>query len=256
MTLVCVTNLMDDQRSCTVKGQHQVTCDGWEYRWSTDLDTEVTTGRECRGCQPKEAKHGLLCWDCWETVQTAVGGYDLLALRLAGVDRAIVRDNGGIRTQSLGSIPIPAVKLMLHELEHYLIGRPQLLDSWVASPDGAKAAIRFGRAFASAVKNHPTEEVAHKINRTRCTQCGQLTLVWNPVSAVGGDVVVKCSNPSCGAEIDQTSFEKIAAIEKPDPERPIEVILDAGQARNEKGFFAVDFDPKNPEHTALLEENA
>jgi ribosomal protein L37AE/L43A len=253
MTLICITNIMDDQRSCTIRGQHQVTCDGWEYRWSVDRNIEVASGRECRGCQPKEAKHGLLCWECWESVSTAAGGYDILAMRLAGVDRAIVRDNGGIRTQALGSIPIPAVRLMLDELSSYLRGRPASLDTWVSTETGAKAAIRFGRAYASAVKNHPTEELAHKINRTRCTECGQLTLVWNPVERLGGDVVVKCSNPDCAATIDQTSFEKIAAIEKPDPERPIEVILDAGQPRNQAGFFAEDLDPEKPEHQALLD---
>jgi hypothetical protein len=71
VTLICITNLMDDQHSCTLRGQHQITCDGWEYRWSTDQHLEVATGRECRGCQPREAKHGLLCWECWQTVLTA-----------------------------------------------------------------------------------------------------------------------------------------------------------------------------------------
>jgi ribosomal protein L37AE/L43A len=254
VTLYCITNTMDDQRSCTVKGQHELVCDGFEYKWGVEKQQEFATGRECRGCMPREARHGLLCWDCWETVQTAIGGYDLLAARLAGVDRAIVRDNGGVRTASLGSIPIPAVRLMLQELEHYLVGQNVNPDLWVASPSGARCAIRFGRAYANAIRNHPTEESAHRIRRTRCPNCNQLALVWNPVAAEGGDVTVKCRN--CAHEIDQASFEKIAAIEKPDTEVPAEVLIEAGQAVNSTGLFAEDFDPDNPEHVALVEDPA
>ncbi len=212
MSLMCTTNTMTDMRSCTIKGEHQIVCDGWAYRWNPDKDRMETSGKECKGCLPSEARQGMLCWNCWEDVQAALGGYDLLAQKLRGIDRAIQRDNGGIRTQSLGIIPIPAVRLMLDELWGYTRKMPANPILWVSSEQGAKDAIRFARAFRSAVRNHPTEETAHRVKRTRCTGCQQLTLVWNPVTRIGGQVQVKCSNPECLLAMDQTSFEAIPQV--------------------------------------------
>ncbi len=254
MSLVCITNDMHDLRPCTIKGQHQIDCDGWAYRWNEKHQRLEATGRPCHGCQPREARHGLLCWTCWESVQTAVGGYERLATLLTGIDRAVQRDNGGIRGQSLGYVPIPGVPLALEELESYIRDRHASVDVWVSNPDGAKNAVRFGRAYASALRSHPPEEVAHKINRTRCPACNRISLVWNPPVADGAEVTVICQNPECGQQLAQSSFETIAAIEKPD--LTIAVIIDAGQPRNLTGAFAEPFDPTNPDHRALIEESA
>lgn len=214
--MYCITNDMPDVRSCTIRDVHQIICDGNQYRWNSKTERFETTGRQCKGCLPRESRHGLLCWGCWENVETAIDGYQKLTRMLAGVDRAVQRDNGGVRGQSLGYVPIASVPLMLDELESYVKGRPSNADVWVSTSAGAMNAVRFGRAFAAAMRSHPTEETAHRIRRTRCTKCRQLTLVWHPAPAFRSNVTVKCSNPDCGLEMDQTSFEAIAAIEKPE----------------------------------------
>jgi hypothetical protein len=207
--LACITNSMRDVRACTIKGQHVPECDGWEYRWNEDRDREESTGDECRGCLPREAKQGLLCWACWDSASAAVEGAPRLAGMLRGVDRAVQRDNGGVASQTLGYIPIPAVKVMLDELHSYLRskGSSDTL-AWVSTPEGAADAVRLGRAYSAAVKAHPTEERAHRIGRTRCTACNQLSLVWQPPSRSGDTVVVECSNVECTAvAMNQTLHE-------------------------------------------------
>ena len=70
--LVCITNDMHDIRSCTVKDQHAANCDGWSYRWNETHQRLEATGRECHGCLPRNARHGLLCLSCWEGVVQAL----------------------------------------------------------------------------------------------------------------------------------------------------------------------------------------
>lgn len=209
MSGICVTNRMSDVRSCTIKGQHQVVCTGAEYRWNADHSRDEATGRVCEGCLPKLAHRGLICRSCKDDLDTALAGFELLADRLSGIDRAVQHDNGGVRTQSLGSIPISAVSLMLGELSSYLGFYRR-----GATPEiRAQGGVRFAQAYRSAVRNHPTEETAHPIRRIRCAACQQQTLVWNPVTRIGGAVQVKCSNPKCGVAMSQNDFE--AMDEKP-----------------------------------------
>jgi len=273
MSLYCITNDMPEVRSCTVKDEHQIVCDGFEYRWSDKRSRLETTGRLCHGCLPREARHGLLCWTCWEAADTALAGVLTLQQRLAGIDRAVQRDNGGVRGTSLGYIPIASVPLMLDELASYLRGAHINPDVWVASPSGAKNAVRLGKAFAAAVKAHPTEEQSHRIKRTRCPECRQLALQWNPPGRGGAPVTVTCQNAACGHIFDQTAFDKIAGIEKPccrqcasetcnDPGCDCHIpyadlIADPrGGLVDERGDFAEPFDPERPEHAALIEEAA
>lgn len=246
MSLMCVTNDMPDYRSCTIKDEHQIVCDGWQYRWNTEKNRQEATGRECRGCLPREARHGLLCWGCWENVQHAFAEWPPFAEKIAGVERAVQRDNGGIRSSALGYVPIPGTVLAVEEIRSYLRSYSRSVDLWVASPEGAKDSIRFARAVTAAVRTHAVEEKAHKIKRTRCTECKQLTLVWRPAAREGDDVTVKCSNTACATVLDQSSFEKITAIEKPGAPIP------AGDLpKDARGDFAEMFDPTRPEHEAL-----
>ena len=211
MTLVCITNDMTDIRSCTTKDAHLVSCNGWAYRWNDTRGREEATGKECRGCVPREARRGLLCWTCWESAEEALGGHELLRQRLAGVDRAVQRDNAGVRSQTIGYVPIPSVKLMFDELDSYLRSMTSSAELWVANKQGAVDAVRFGRAYAAGVRSHPTEEKAHRIDRARCTECRQMCLVWNPVARFGDEVRITCGNPECSLSIGQTSFELLDA---------------------------------------------
>ena len=211
MTLLCITNSMTDARSCTHKGEHTVYCDGFEYRFNPERHRDETTGRFCRGCLPLEARHGMLCAGCWERVGRAYASWTPeIELMLSTIDRAVQRDNGGIRSGPEGYVPIPGTALSIDEIRSYLRTFNGDLDLWVSAPDGAADAVRFARCVPSALRTHELEEKPHRINRTRCGKCSQLTLIWNPTLQPGDDVAIACLNPECGIELTQDAFDVVA----------------------------------------------
>lgn len=214
MTLCCITNDMDDVRSCTIRDEHSSGCDGCAYRWNSTKNEREDSGRPCTGCLPQPAKHGLLCWGCWERVEHALTAWPAFAVIIASIDRAVVHDNGGIGGSSEGYVPIPGTRLAVDECESYLRTLTGPADAWVARWDGAVDAVRFARAAESAFRTHAIEEKPHRIKRTRCTKCNQLTLIWNPPQYAHDLVRVTCQNKECLLELDQRSFEKVAEIEE------------------------------------------
>lgn len=204
LACITVTSAMPDFRPCTIRDEH--------YLDYPDMDTHL---RHCNGCKPRQARVGMVCNSCYARIEEAVALAGPWFDMLKGVDHAVRRDAVGGRKQGPG-VPIAPVPLTFDEIESYYRSFTGTAERWVASRQGAEDAVRFARAMHSAVKNHPTAETAHKIRRTRCQGCEQLTLVWNPPQFFGGFVLVKCKDPECGWEADQTSFEKIADIEKPE----------------------------------------
>lgn len=264
MTVSCITNHMVDAGSCTRKGQHLSDCDGNEYQWVEVRQREETTGRLCGGCLPREARHGLLCSACWGKVQSAFEEWGPFSKLIAGVDRAVQRDNGGVRGQSVGYVPLPGTMLAVDEIESYLRTMTGSLDVWVSWEAGARDAVRFARSVAAAIRTHAVEERPHRVNRTRCTECRRLTLVWNPTTHPGADVTVTCSNPECGAELDHDSFEKVASIERPCCRKCAGDVCADGECRcHDRTVPDGDwlpgktvtqaFDPRDPKHQELLQ---
>lgn len=242
--IMCITNQMHDFRSCTHRGAHTVNCDGGEYAWNEKRDREESTGRECKGCRPREARNGHMCLNCYEHVVNAMAEWGPFEEMIDGIDRAVQRDNGGISGQSLGYVPIPGTVLAVDEIWSYVKTMSGSIDQWVSTVVGAKDARRFARALEGALRTHAVEEKAHAVKRTRCTECKQLTLVYNPTVSLGGNVIVKCSNPACQHEMDQDSFDKIAAIEKPG----IKISIRLPSGRDE---FAEAYDPQREDHADL-----
>lgn len=251
MTLLCITNEMNDVRSCTLKDVHRVTCDGNAYAWNERHNRMETTGKTCKGCLPREARHGLLCWGCWERVEKGVKDWPNWADKIAAAgDRAVQRDNGGISSASEGYVPIPGTSLAWDEITSYLRSLGTSVDAWVSNTQGATDSVRFARAVASAIRTHAVEETAHKVNRTRCPKCNTLALLWTPPERLGDQVTVKCRN--CGHALKQESFEAIALIEKPGKAQPANRMMDAGAPLNVDKNLAEPFDPNNPEHAELI----
>lgn len=60
---VCVTNTIADLRSCTVGGEHLSHCDGHARRYDREAGRTVITDQPCRGCLPRPAEVGHLCFD-------------------------------------------------------------------------------------------------------------------------------------------------------------------------------------------------
>jgi hypothetical protein len=266
VSLVCITNDVRDLRSCVVTGQHTDFCDGDEWRWREDsslslleqdpnfprwrlsrversvwdeaLKRYVKVPVPCRGCLPRKAEHGLLCWSCWEKVLDAVKVATDMMTHLRSVDRAQQIDNAGIRTAAAWKLPLPNTWLMADEMLMLLgygdgEGFPSdanvfeveaiterfvddiVPETWTASKDGAEAAVRFYLLMQTAMAQHPMKEYEHRVRNVRCYKCRQLTLLWKPPLLFEDQVTVVCTNPKCGAVLDQTLYEHVALIEDP-----------------------------------------
>lgn len=217
MSLVCITNDMPDWRSCTVRDAHTVRCDGRRYHWIEKKRRWEDDG-PCTGCLPREARVGMLCWSCWDKVEHAFADWtpDRRAT-LRGLVRAVQRDTEG-RTSSgpEGYVPIPGTILAVDEVESYLRSCTGDARAWVSTEAGAMDAVRFAAAVPRALRTHELEEREHKIRRTRCPECRQLTLVWTPPRHEADHVRVVCSNEECHAELNQGSFALLAEIEETD----------------------------------------
>lgn len=195
MSLFCITNETPGVRSCRILGEHIPTCGS----------------ESCKGCAPRLAEHGLLCWGCWENLVNTYARWGEFTSLLDGVERAVQLDNAGVRSSGGGRIPLPLTWLAIDECNGFLGSLGETLDEWVAWTEGAKDAVRFTKAAHEAYRAHPIEESPHRLRKVRCTECSELALVWFPPAFFGDDVRVACTQ--CSHEIDQHGFEMIAAIE-------------------------------------------
>jgi hypothetical protein len=251
--IVCITNDVRDLRPCVVKGKHLVSCDGFQYRWSVDPTVSpsdrdnwspggtripVMQGgqyRECAGCAPRQAEHGLVCWSCWSKIEDAVAIAGDMITHLRSVERAQQLDNAGVRSASGWVIPVPNTWRTADELL-MLLGAPapglpvdttpeqveRFVDDWVhvnparwvASLSGAEEAVRFALLMQTAMAAHPMREYEHRVRNVKCYKCRQRTLLWKPPLMFEGRVSVVCTNPKCGAELDQTMYERLAVLEE------------------------------------------
>ncbi|WP_123955426.1 hypothetical protein [Frondihabitans sp. 762G35] len=125
-------------------------------------------------------------------------------------DKLVSRDNGGIRTGMSAGIPLPATMVALDELQSFRRAHPGDTLAWVADYHGAADAVHFARAVKGAMRSFPAAEGETKITRTRCPRCEGLTLIWKPPRFKSDMVSVKCMDPVCGFELDQTSFEMVS----------------------------------------------
>lgn len=204
MSLLCVTNSMRNVRSCVVRGEHASVCDGWRG------------AKECQGCLPKEAQHGLLCMTCLERVVTTMTAWPSFTEAIAGLDRLVVHESVGSSSKAAGYCNLLNTWLDVDEAESFLgtyRSAGDNLDLWVSSEAGARDAISFCGVAERAMRKHPLKETSHRILRARCTECQLQSLVWEPTQFLGDEVHVRCKNPECGHEMDQSSFELLALAE-------------------------------------------
>jgi hypothetical protein len=124
-----------------------------------------------------------------------------------GVDRAIQRDTGGIRTKSAPPIPIPPVALAIDELESWFRHYPGDVDLWVASEQGALEAIMFAKTALAAFRAHPVEESPSRVLRVSCSECRQNNLVRMPPGVYRDELKVCCTTEGCTQTLSQDDFE-------------------------------------------------
>jgi ribosomal protein S27E len=237
---ICITASMDDWRTCTIKGEHRIICDGWQ------MNARAGGWVACTGCLPKEATVGRLCAACHRRVELALVQWTVeKAEVLRGLERAVAQDNGGIRSASSGHVNLPAPFLAYEEVESHLRGYPGRLDYWAATPKGAEAAVRFARAATSALNAHELEERTHIVQHVRCPDCEHLNLVWTPPTGVHSRVTVTCQNSECGTVLTQDDVEHAVLLQQGVTEPVVEpagpVTLDPNDAE--------PFNPEYVEHS-------
>lgn len=206
-----------------------------------DDGVERYVPRACTGCLPAEAKKGLLCWSCATKAESAFNIAHDMVTHLASVDRAQQLDNAGIRGSNVWRLPTPATWRLADEMI-VLLGHPEpgfpstatvweidviterVLDAidfdvWIATKDGAEAAVRFTRLMQHAMNAHPMSEYEHPVRNVRCPECKQRALLWKPPLAFtpdddnpDGRVRVLCT--SCGHEMAHDAYERIAEVEE------------------------------------------
>lgn len=227
MTLLCITNDLDDLRSCTVRGEHLTVCSD---------DT-------CTGCLPRPAEKGLLCYSCAAKLDDALG----LTVDLVSHCRSIEsgpRDSTGVRTapgsrvilpvswiqadnlyRQLAAVavafsvdwhvdepewdvtashhagfhpeaPIEAVWFVTEILVGYVQGAVERLRT---KQHGAGEAVRFVREVQRALHAFPLEEKPRAVRHIRCRTCQHESLRWQPPLEHLDPIVIKCANPGCGA---------------------------------------------------------
>ena len=199
--LTCVTNDMANIRSCRTKDVHLPNCER----------------EECRGCMPRSADKGCLCWACWERLIDAATAWPKFAATISGLSRLVTPENTGGHSLNKNRIPLPQTWLDVEEAESYLVSLTKaggILEAWVATTDGASDAINFMLKAESAFRAHPVEEKPHKATNVVCWECKKRTLVWMPPKFFGDEVHVTCVDPDCGYSMPQSAFELLAQIEE------------------------------------------
>lgn len=207
--ITCITVNMTEMNDCVIRDEHYDKCDGAEYFWHTEHDRWETTGKPCAGCSPRPAETGLVCAPCWRRITSALAGYPDMARMLAGVDRAVQRDGEGMGAHGGPRVPISPVQLALEQIRSFFTKGGSTPEQWVSSEGGARDAVRFAKAYVSASNAHPTRETPHRVVITRCPDCRQKSLAWNPPASETAEVRIRCRNPECSYDVDQSTFEAL-----------------------------------------------
>jgi len=229
----CVTNDMEDIRSCVIRDQHASNCDGMHWEYDREAECSYPSNLECKGCLPAPAEHGAHCYSCFEKTREALKiALDMIS-HLCSIERAQQLDKNGIRTSATWILPIPNTWRTADELI-MLLGHPSpgfpsnasvfevdaiteryldLIDAdeWVSRGDGAEAAVRFFRLMQNALAQHPFEDVEHQVKNVRCNECRQLTLMWKPPLDFDGAISIECTTLGCEFVVDDTLYAILAA---------------------------------------------
>ncbi len=236
MKEVCFTHILHRVRDCVIPDQHlKVHGDDPHYvqRFDKDLGEYVDTDRLCTGCLPKRAAVGLLCSSCFNRFQQALSDLPALVEHLRSIHRAVQPDSLGVRLVTGWIIPIPGPWRTADDLLQSLGALPLRLnatpaqaraaarqatatihaESRVTYDTGAELAIRFTHAVEVATIAYPEHEQPSKLRSSRCPVCAHRTLVYEPAEYEGASPTVRCLYPTCGHEMDHTSFERLALIE-------------------------------------------
>ncbi len=154
-------------------------------------------------------------------------------LRIAGYIRG--ESSERVHTTRDGHIGLPPTWLAAEEITRLLTE----LNAWpelhhaVNDEYGAWVAWEFTRETETANARWPLEDRTHRVRHMRCTVCSALTLRYHPPRHAEDRVIVRCSDPSCRAVMDEAMFAFAThIIEQENQEREQQRL---GQARRRRG---------------------
>lgn len=207
MTLLCVTTDMHG-RTCTIRDHHLNTCDN----------------PDCKGCLPRPAEVGMLCYVCWTKFEAALSEVVDVVTHLRSITKAATSDAPG-KTQFGPSVIVPVTWQAADNIRVALAmvaGFPahpipstatlqevardvsRLVESIVpeqvvARQVGAEAAVRLYRQMQTSMALQQRSERARRIRWVRCRECGLESLLMQPPLEKLDDLSVVCTNRACQA---------------------------------------------------------
>lgn len=151
---VCVTNSITDLPSCIVVGEHRSHCDGRARR--VNLETGRTTileDRECRGCLPRPAERGHLCYDHTVKLDAALVDVQELVVFMWHDGGNGIRDtNDGGHGTTKPSWPLTEARIMVSWITASMRNAVAVLDGRrdidLTYLDGRQGIARDGEAWA------------------------------------------------------------------------------------------------------------
>lgn len=194
---------------------------------------------------------GYLTWDAFERLRNADEKARKIVpwLRVAGYLKSGT-DPDEFRSRNAMSHPplgLPATWLAAEEISRL----SSELNQWATLEDaasddwGAEVAWLFTREVETADAKWPIVDRARAVKFFRCTACNQQTLRYYPPSLVGEtlrDSVVKCTDKTCRAVIDELMFKRMAVLIEKEWElrNGKRRVGDVGAGQSESGPVASD----------------
>lgn len=200
---------------------------------------------DCRGCMPKRAEVGLLCYPCWERTSEALSKVREMIVHLRSISKESQPISERVSTSLAARLPVPSSWLAADELVRILdidnvafdstVQQPNgriisataslddveriaddVFEAWeypetvVATQDGAERAVLLWNQMRTALARWPMREAYETPlpEMIRCPKCGNRSMVYRPPLERGDDQIVRCG--MCPWQMDWDSFASYA----------------------------------------------
>ena len=215
-------------RGCTIAGQHTTECGGGE----------------CRGCLPRPAETGALCWWCVKRLRETLAEIPALITWLREAGEPLARFGQASDVKGKGdaaeTVPMHAAWLEADELEAEVASWAlALVEEHPVRMAGHKAlglhpAEWLDRHHETLARMGFVEEVVRTLTRAvatlkarfpppwaveperqvhiPCPRCGHMTLTYTPQAWAFQPFRVSCGNPDCGRVFSEDEWDHIKAL--------------------------------------------
>lgn len=162
------------------------------------------------GCRARLADRGFLCNMHFDRLEHAYARWAEFEARYEALEgeRAVRRDNAGVRTTSDGHANFAPGFLAVDEARRHLTTAQghESLELWCGTPEGAGEAVQFAAAAERAYRAVEVEERPHRLRTDACPRFDcEGVLVWTPPAWFEKPVQITCSD--CGTSVSQDAFD-------------------------------------------------